>query len=478
MFEGKYYTVTGAASGIGRATAIRLAELGVAGIAISDVDIKGLRETEVNGSSGKRIGSAIITHTTVDVRNREGIQKWIEDSFHVFGKLDGAANVAGVAGGNGDTTIETIVQEDWDLTLGVNLTGALNCMRAQLSKIAMPGGSIVNVSSTSGQRGLPHSAAYASSKFSVIGLTESAAGEYGREGIRINALLPGPISTKIFTDGEAKGLFDADKLSKDTLLQRMGQADEVAKVLCFLLSDDTSYVTGVVPLPKKLPRVSGPQLDSPELWTELLVHLCSVSATEPYGSSYYWGQDIDGEPDTLWGLEGYGHAVGFFLGHPASDMFKMQMAFVDAEKLLRQDYDLHHYDAIGGFLTREDDPDRDSKTSFVVVHHFWAVDNAMREALLGHLKGLARKARELPVGEGVQSCQVLRECSDMTLATLWVRTRTEAHFVKYRESETYQLIVGTELKSGGNVVAKSELHSSRAFNGHIDKTPIVEQIDY
>lgn len=74
--------------------------------------------------------------------------------------------------------------------MNVNVNGVMNCMRAQLAKISKPGGSIVNVSSTSGLRGLPHSAAYATSKFAVIGLTESAAGEYGKAGVRINAILP------------------------------------------------------------------------------------------------------------------------------------------------------------------------------------------------------------------------------------------------------------------------------------------------
>ncbi|KAK5258021.1 hypothetical protein LTR40_008733 [Exophiala xenobiotica] len=128
--------------------------------------------------------------------------------------------------------------------IAINLTGVMICMKAQLPHLTRPGGSIANVSSTSGLRGLPNNAAYAASKFGVIGLTESTAAEYGKKGIRVNAILPGPIDTKIFREGEAKGLFNADIVSAGTLMGRMGQAEEVAKVLAFLLSDDASYVTG------------------------------------------------------------------------------------------------------------------------------------------------------------------------------------------------------------------------------------------
>ncbi|KAM5377479.1 hypothetical protein ACJZ2D_004848 [Fusarium nematophilum] len=241
MFKNRSYCITGAASGIGRAVAIQLASEKASGLALSDVNIKGLNET---ADECRRLGVQNILATKLDVRNRDGVESWIEEAYRVFGRLDGAANVAGVAGGNGDTVIESIVQEDWDRTMGVNVNGVVNCMRAQLPRLTQPGGAIVNVASTSGKRGLPHNAAYATSKFAVIGLTESAAGEYAKKGIRINALLPGPIDTKIFRNGEAMGLFDSDMLSRDTLLGRLGKAEEVAKVLCFLLSDDASYVTG------------------------------------------------------------------------------------------------------------------------------------------------------------------------------------------------------------------------------------------
>ncbi|KAG2016903.1 hypothetical protein GB937_006106 [Aspergillus fischeri] len=132
------------------------------------------------------------------------------------------------------------------------------------------------------------------------------------------------------------------------------------------------------------------------LWQRRLVALCEVSATEPHGDSYYWGHDLDGEPDTLWGLEGYTHPVGFFLDHVSTDIFKREMALVDADQLLRheqglasRDYDLHHYDWAGGWLKRPDDPNRDSKTSYIVIYHFWAVDKTSRGELLGALAEFA-----------------------------------------------------------------------------------------
>ncbi|OIW32571.1 NAD(P)-binding protein [Coniochaeta ligniaria NRRL 30616] len=239
--KGKVYTVTGAASGIGRETAVLLAELGAAGVALSDVNEAGLQATAQLCS---KFPSTTVTTQTLDVSNDQAVSEWIKNTVKEHGRLDGCANVAGIAGGSDDTTTATIEQRDWDRMIGVNLSGIMYCMRQQLQHLPQPGGVIVNVASTAGLHGLPKSAAYSASKHGVVGLTASAAGEFGRAGVRINSVCPGPIDTQIFRDGEAKGLFDSNVMGGATLLGRMGKPREVAYVLVFLLSDAASYVTG------------------------------------------------------------------------------------------------------------------------------------------------------------------------------------------------------------------------------------------
>lgn len=161
-------------------------------------------------------------------------------------------------------------------------------------------------------------------------------------------------------------------------------------------------------------------------WRDRLVNLCAVSATEPYGDSYYWGYDVDGEPDTTWGLEGYTHPIGFFIDHVSSDIFKQEMALVDKDELLRTeqglkspDYDLHHYDQVSGYLKRPDDLERDSKTSYVAVYHFWSKTPNERAAVLERLSRFASETLKAP--GSVQSALVLKECRDLSMATLWLR---------------------------------------------------------
>ncbi|KAJ5541737.1 hypothetical protein N7494_006813 [Penicillium frequentans] len=209
------------------------------------------------------------------------------------------------------------------------------------------------------------------------------------------------------------------------------------------------------------------------LWKDRLFALCGVSATEPLGDSYYWGQDLDGEPDTLWGLEGYTHPIGFFLGHVSTDIFKDEMAKVDADALLRHeqglaspDYDLHHYDWAGGWLKRDNDPDRDSTTSNVVVYHFWVKDSSQRGEVLNELRGFAAGQKGLPDGL-LQSCGLLEECRDDKMLTMWLRT-TSADGMERLFSSSSFLSLLAKIKP---MIGKEEIHRSKAFNGHLDIKP-------
>ncbi|KAL4936478.1 hypothetical protein BDV06DRAFT_233346 [Aspergillus oleicola] len=204
------------------------------------------------------------------------------------------------------------------------------------------------------------------------------------------------------------------------------------------------------------------------LWKERLVHLCNVSATERLGDSYYWGQDLDGEPHTLWGLEGYTHPVGFFIGHVSTDIFKREMALVDADKLLRTeqglaspDYDLHHYDWAGGWLKQADDPERDSKISLVAVIHFWAASEATRAELINTLLVAAKD-----FNGSAQSFGILKEVRDERMVTLWLRSRSPEEYEGLKSSSTFR-----DLMSRANEMStKTEVHRSRAFDGHLDLT--------
>lgn len=182
----KVVTITGAASGIGLATAKLLAARGAK---VSLADISGPQLEEVVANIQKAGGSA--TFKVVDVRNRKEVEDWIEHTLNHYGqKLDGAVNLAGVNPKQATIAgIEDIDQDDWDHVLGVNINGTLNCLRAQL-KIMSPHASIVNASSVWGIRAIAKNGAYVTSKHAVIGLTKAASAEAAEKGVRVNAIAP------------------------------------------------------------------------------------------------------------------------------------------------------------------------------------------------------------------------------------------------------------------------------------------------
>ena len=185
-FDGKTIALTGGASGIGLATAQFLYTRG-ASIAIADLDQNALDNAAAffGESDSKRL-----MLTQLDVRNCRAVDSWISSIVDKFGSLDGAANCAGVIGKHhGTRKVEELEDEQWDLIMGVNLTGMMYCLRAELQAIKGPG-SIVCVSSIQGTMGFASHAAYSASKHGVVGLVRSAAKEVGERNIRVNAVAP------------------------------------------------------------------------------------------------------------------------------------------------------------------------------------------------------------------------------------------------------------------------------------------------
>ncbi|KAK6387319.1 hypothetical protein LTS17_000586 [Exophiala oligosperma] len=232
---GKIVTITGAASGIGLATARLLAERG-AKLSLADVNAERLDEALKSLAGEGHIA------TVVDVRKPEQVNAWIEKSVQTFGHIDGAANVAGIEH-EGGRHFADARDEDWELVMGVNCSGVFYSMRAQLRAMMKAGGSIVNVSSVAGFLGLADFTCYNASKWAVIGLTRTAAREYGRYNIRSNAVAPGVIATPLVKAMET-GHRNGKVTTSMQALDRQADPVEVANVIAFLLSDEASFVTG------------------------------------------------------------------------------------------------------------------------------------------------------------------------------------------------------------------------------------------
>jgi NAD(P)-dependent dehydrogenase (short-subunit alcohol dehydrogenase family) len=238
-FDGRVALITGAASGIGQATAVRLAAEGATVIAV-DVDADGLVATAEQAEKAST-GAAPVTTWVGDVTDRAFASELVDEAVGRHDRLDVLANVAGVL----RTAItHEMSLDEWDLVLSVNLTGTFLCCRAAIPALVDSGGNIVNVASTAALAGQPWAAAYAASKGGVLALTRTIAVEYGQQGLRCNAVCPGSIDTPMTREFEFPEGVNTKLVHRMMALDRPRGPDTVASAIAFLASDDGAHVNG------------------------------------------------------------------------------------------------------------------------------------------------------------------------------------------------------------------------------------------
>jgi NAD(P)-dependent dehydrogenase (short-subunit alcohol dehydrogenase family) len=229
--------VTGAANGIGFAIARVLAERGLR-VAIADVDLDAARAAALS------LGPDHLA-VCVDVSKEADVEKMVEQTIGAFGRIDILVNNAGIGDGGVPTLSQTL--ERFERTLAVHVGGAFLVSKAVATRMAARGGgAIVNLGSIAGEVGVPVRTAYSVAKAGVGMMTRVLACEWAHLGIRVNAVAPGYVETRLVAGLIAEGKVDAARIRARTPLGRMAEPAEIARVVAFLASDDASYVTGAV----------------------------------------------------------------------------------------------------------------------------------------------------------------------------------------------------------------------------------------
>ena len=241
LLEGKTALITGAARGIGRTTAVLFAREG-ARVLVADTSAEGASETVglINAAGGQAVSHV------ADVTKPAEVAAMVATAVKTFGRLDCAFNNAGISGyqiGAGGKKTADWPEEAFDRMVAVNLKGVWLCMREELNQMMAQGsgGAIVNTASIAGLVGLPTSSIYVAAKHGVVGLTKTAAIEYAQNKIRVNAVAPGYIETDMTKDVMARR---GAQIMATTPMNRMGTAQEIAEMVCWLCCDRASYVTG------------------------------------------------------------------------------------------------------------------------------------------------------------------------------------------------------------------------------------------
>jgi NAD(P)-dependent dehydrogenase (short-subunit alcohol dehydrogenase family) len=243
ILDGKVALITGAGSGIGQATSRIFAREG-AKLVLADV-------VEEGGNQTLKMVQELRAHATFvkcDVSKWSDVEAAVAKAVATHGRLDCAFNNAGIEGEGGNT--HECTEENWARVISINLTGVWLCMKAEIAQMLKQGGSgaIVNTSSGAGLAGIRGMPAYVAAKHGVAGLTRAAALEYGRQGIRINAVCPGPIRTPMMARGLKRRPDLEERYARSEPLKRLGEPEEIGEAVAWLCSDRASYVTGL-PMP-------------------------------------------------------------------------------------------------------------------------------------------------------------------------------------------------------------------------------------
>jgi NAD(P)-dependent dehydrogenase (short-subunit alcohol dehydrogenase family) len=235
-FDGRTALVTGGASGIGRATALRLAGEGAAVVAV-DVNAGSLATLpgEAEGLSGS------IATRPGDVSSEEGVKTMVADAVRQLGRLDVVANVAGVLS---FSHTHQLTLDEWNRLLTVNLTGTFLVCREALPHLLARGGCIVNLASTAAHKGQPWATAYVASKGGVLALTRALAVEYAAQGLRVNSISPGAIDTPITSAFHLPEGADISLISRVTPLGKFGTPEGIAAAIAYVASDEASHMNG------------------------------------------------------------------------------------------------------------------------------------------------------------------------------------------------------------------------------------------
>ena len=234
--KGKVALVTGGAQGIGRAIALLLAEKGGDAV-ISDINLEKAEETAREVEALGRRAMAVRANVAV----LDEVEKMVQAVLDRYGRIDILVNNAGIAR---DKLLLRMTEEDWDAVLDINLKGTFNCTKVVIRHMSKQrSGKIVNIASVVGERGNAGQANYSASKAGVIGFTKTIAREFATRGINVNAIAPGYIVTPMTDSLPEKA---KEELKRMIPMERLGQPEDVAQAVLFLVSEASSYMTGQV----------------------------------------------------------------------------------------------------------------------------------------------------------------------------------------------------------------------------------------